>query len=180
MLCVCEFFQQSSLCIGLCSALCLSGRSAYEVSYPFCCLSQECSWRCWIYGNFIYICLFICQLCIFLCTISVRFHSYIYTYTHMFVQIQLKVLPPIMLDSHKICCWLTQPNCCHAFCESQPSKGIIWELGMRDSELYPDPWSFPLCIMKQTNCPCTLACKQGIDVLNGIAWDNDTARLFGE
>jgi hypothetical protein len=51
---------------------------------------------------------------------------------------------------------------------------------MKDSELYPDPWSFPLCILKQTNCLCTLAFKQGIDVLNGIAWDNKTARLFGE
>jgi hypothetical protein len=118
---------------------CLSGRSAYEVSYPFCRLSQECSWRCWIYGNLSYICLFVCQLHIFLCTISVQFHWYIYTYTHMFVQNGLKVLPPIMLDSHKICCWLTQ-----------------------------------------TNCPCTSAFKQWIDVLIGIAWDNKTARLFGE
>jgi hypothetical protein len=164
----------------LCSALCLSGRSAYEVSYPFCRLSQECSWRCWIHGNFIHICLFICQLRIFLCTISTISLIYIYTYTHMFVHNWWKVLPPIMLDSHKICCWLTQPNCCHAFCESQPSKGIIWELGMKDSVLYLDPWSFPLCILKQTNRPCTLACKQGIDVLNGIAWDKKTARLFGE
>jgi hypothetical protein len=127
---------------------------------------------------FIFVCLFVNFA--YFCVLSLQFHWYIYTYTHMFVQNGLKVLPPIMLDSPKICCWLTQPNCCHTFCESQSSKGIIWELGTKDSELYLDPGASHYVYWNKPIVHVLWLVKQGIDVLNGIAWDNKTARLFGE
>jgi len=113
-------------------------------------------------------------LLIYLSTLHI---SVYYLCAILFVHQWVNFLPPIMLDSYKICCRLTttQLLCAHSVSHSKVKASNIQE-----SEFYLDPWSFCHVYWNKPIVGVLLLVKQRIDVLNGIAWDNMTARLFGE
>lgn len=73
-------------------------------------------------------------------------------YIYMFVHNGLFFLPPIMLDSYKICCWLTttQLLCAHSVSHSKVKASNIQQSGLAGFRVLSGPLELPV-IYTETN-----------------------------